>query len=111
MDNQTVKQDLYQAVSEFTKLEPTADNDTISTLYTRIKVFADELPVYPSPQTQAEIDAYDLAHGQSESDLLYFSPESTVAKTVDERATVLGRLQTRATQIEQMLRTDPASSD
>lgn len=111
MDNQTVKQDLYQAVSEFTKLEPTADNETITTLYTRIRVFADELPVYPSPQTQAETDAYDLAHGQSEADLLYFSPESTTAGTADERSAALGRLQTRATQIEQLLRTDPASSD
>ena len=107
MDNETVKQDLYQAIREFLALEPTADNETISTLYTSIKVFADELPVYPKAQTQAEIDAYNLAHGESEADLIYFSPtEGADPGAIGERASTLSRLQARAMEIERILRAD-----
>ena len=107
MDNETVKQDLYQAIREFLKLEPTADNETISTLFTTIKVFADELPVYPNAQTQAQADAYDLAHGQSEADLIYFSPtEGSTAGAIGERNSTLERLQARAMEIERILRAD-----
>lgn len=107
MDNQTVKQDLYQAIHEFLQLEATADNETITTLFTTIKVFTDELPVYPDPQTQAEVDAYDLAHGQSEADLIYFSPtEPAAGLPIDERKTILDRLQNRAIKIEALLRAD-----
>lgn len=107
MDNETIKQNLYQAVGDFLKLEPTDANETISTYYTRIKVFADELPVYPNPLTQAEADASNLAHGESEADLLYFSPDETVSETsIDERRVILSRLQTRAKEIESLLRTD-----
>ncbi|QDK81589.1 hypothetical protein EXU85_24445 [Spirosoma sp. KCTC 42546] len=107
MDNQTVKQDLYQAIHEFVQLEPTADNETITTLFTTIKVFADELPVYPAPQTQPEVEAYNLAHGQSEADLLYFSPAETSSNSsIDERKIILERLQIRATEIESLLRAD-----
>lgn len=107
MDNETVKQDLYQAISEFLALDATADNETITTLYTSIKVFADELPVYPNPQTQAEIDASNLAHGESEADLIYFSPVEgdELTATADRQAT-LSRLQARATEIERLLRSD-----
>lgn len=105
MDNQTVKDDLYQAINEFKGLEPTADNETITSLFTTIKVFTDELPIYPAPQTQAEVNAYDLAHGQSEADMLYFSPAETSTST-EERQAVLDRLQTRATEIENLLRAD-----
>lgn len=108
MDNETVKQDLYQAISEFLALDATADNETITTLYTSIKVFADELPVYPSPQTQAETDASNLAHGESEADLIYFAPtegDEPAAVTGDRQAT-LSRLQARAVEIERLLRAD-----
>ncbi len=107
MDNQTVKQDLYQAISEFLKLEPTADNETVETLFTTIKVFADELPVYPNPQTQAQVDAYNLAHGQSEADLIYFSTtQESTSGSIGDRSLVLKRLQARATEIENLLRAD-----
>ena len=106
MDNETVKQDIYQAISEFLTLEPTADNETITTLFTTIKVFADELPVYPNPQTQAQVDAYNLAHGQSEADLLYFSPEASADNSINEREVVLERMQTRTKEIESLLRAD-----
>ena len=107
MDNQTVKQDLYQAIDEFLKLTPTSDNEAITTLFTTIKVFADELPVYPNSQTQAQVDAYNLAHGQSEADLIYFSPsESGVSGSDNERASTLERLQARAVEIERILRAD-----
>ncbi|MFD2935079.1 hypothetical protein [Spirosoma flavum] len=108
MDNETVKQDLYQAISEFLTLEPTADNETIETLFTTIKVFADELPVYPNPQTQAQVEAYNLAHSQSEADLIYFSAGegSTSSGSIGERNSTLERLQARATEIERLLRAD-----
>lgn len=107
MDNETVKQDLYQAISEFLALEPTADNQIISTLYTSIKVFADELPVYPNAQTQAEVNAYNLAHEDSEADLIYFSPtEGVPSGSIGEREATLSRLQARAMEIERLLRAD-----
>lgn len=107
MDNQTVKDDLYKAISEFKGLEPTADNETITSLFTTIKVFTDELPIYPAPQTQAEVNAYDLAHGQSEADMLYFgSAETGTGTSTEERKEVLDRLQVRATEIENLLRAD-----
>ncbi len=107
MDNQTVKQDLYQAIGEFLKLEPTADNETIETLFTTIKVFTDELPVYPNPQTQAQIEAYNLGHGQSEADLIYFSTtEESTSGSMGDRSLVLKRLQARAIKIETLLRAD-----
>lgn len=107
MDNETVKQDLYQAISEFLELKPTADNETISTLFTSIKVFADELPVYPKAQTQAEVDAYNLAHGESDAELIYFSPtEWDDAGSMEERGLQLSRLQERAREIERILKAD-----
>ncbi|WP_461117791.1 hypothetical protein [Spirosoma jeollabukense] len=106
MDNETVKQDLYQAISEFLKLDQTADNETITTLFAPIKVFADELPVYPNPQTQAEVDAYDLAHQASDADLLYFSSTEALADSIEERDATLSRLQARAVEIERLLRAD-----
>lgn len=107
MDNETVKQDLYGAIGEFLALDTTADNDTITTLFTTIKVFADELPVYPNPQTQAQINAYNLAHSESEADLIYFSPdEADSSGSVEERHAALSRLQDRATKIERILRDD-----
>lgn len=107
MDNETVKQDLYQAISEFLALDASADNETISTLFGSIKVFADQLPVYPEPQTQAEIDASNLAHSESEADLIYFSPTESDSEVVTEgREATLRRLQSRATEIERILRAD-----
>ncbi|GAB2545269.1 hypothetical protein [Spirosoma aerophilum] len=107
MDNETVKQNLYQAISEFMALDASADNETISTLFESIKVFADELPVYPEPQTQAEIDASNLAHSESEADLIYFSPTESNSDVVTEgRETTLQRLQSRAAEIERILRAD-----
>ncbi|GAB3777732.1 hypothetical protein GCM10028818_25400 [Spirosoma horti] len=107
MDNETVKQDLYQAISEFLNLTPTADNETISTLFTSIKVFADELPVYPKAQTQAEVNAYNLAHGESDAELIYFSPtEWDSSGSIEERSAKLSRLQERAIEIERILRAD-----
>lgn len=107
MDNETVKQDLYQVISEFLELKPTADNETISTLFTSIKVFADELPVYPKAQTQAEVNAYNLAHGESDAELIYFSPtEWDDSGSLEERASKLSRLQERATEIERILKAD-----
>ena len=107
MDNETVKQDLYQAIREFLDLEPTADNETISTLFTSIKVFADELPVYPKAQTQAEVNAYNLAHGESDADLIYFAPtEWESADSIEERRSKLSRLQEKAMEIERLLRAD-----
>lgn len=107
MDNETVKQDLYQAISEFLELTPTADNETISTLFTSIKVFADELPVYPKAQTQAEVNAYNLAHGESDADLIYFSPtEWESADSIEDRGTKLSNLQKRAAEIGNILRAD-----
>jgi len=107
MDNETVKQDLYQAIHEFLALDPTADNETISTLYTSIKVFADELPVYPNAQTQAQVNAYNLAHEASEADLIYFAPtEDTSNESIGVRDSTLSRLQARAVEIERILRAD-----
>jgi len=107
MDNETVKQDLYQAISEFLELTPTADNETISTLFTSIKVFADELPVYPKAQTQAEVNAYNLAHGESDADLIYFSPtEWESADSIEDRGIKLSNLQKRAAEIGNILRAD-----
>ena len=107
MDNETVKQDLYQAIGEFVKLGPTAENETIASGFTTIKVFADELPVYPNAQTQAQVDAYNLAHGQSEADLIYFAPtEGATAASPGDRDSTLKRLQGRATEIERLLRAD-----
>ncbi|SFF21606.1 hypothetical protein [Spirosoma endophyticum] len=106
MDNETVKQDLYQAIHEFLQLDQTADNETISTSFVPIKVFADELPVYPNPQTQAEVNAYDLAHQASDADLLYFSAVESVTDSIGERDARLSRLQTRAKEIERILRAD-----
>ncbi len=107
MDNETVKQDIYQAISEFLTLDSTADNETITTLYASIKVFADELPVYPNPQTQAETDASNLAHGESEADLIYFSPtEGEQPNPTADRQATLSRLQARAIEIERLLRSD-----
>ena len=107
MDNQTVKQDLYQAIGEFLKLAPTDDNETIVSLYTTIKVFADELPVYPNLQTQGQVDAYNLAHGQSEADLIYFSAtEGSTSESIRERDSTLERLQARAMEIERIIRAD-----
>ena len=108
MDNQSIKQDIYQAIDEFVSLDPTVDNETITTLFTTIRVFTDELPVYPNPQTQAQTDAYNLAHGESEADLIFFSSaddDSTLGSTND-RTVPLQRLQARAKQIEQLLRAD-----
>ena len=49
MDNQRVKQGIYEAISEFISLYPHSwywnDNRAIC-------VFTDELPVYPDPQIQ-----------------------------------------------------------
>ncbi|GAB3793302.1 hypothetical protein GCM10028819_04710 [Spirosoma humi] len=107
MDNETVKQDLYQAINEFLKLTPSADNETISTLFTSIKVFADELPVYPKAQTQAEVNAYNLAHGESDADLIYFSPtEWDSADSIENRRVKLSNLQEKAAEIERILRAD-----
>ena len=106
MDNETVKQELYQAIREFLLLDQTADNETINTLFAPIKVFADELPVYPNPQTQAEVDAYDLAHQASDSDLLYFSSTEDSTDSIGERDATLSRLQARAKEIERILRAD-----
>ncbi|SFF24884.1 hypothetical protein [Spirosoma endophyticum] len=106
MDNETVKQDLYQAIHEFLQLDQTADNETISTSFAPIKVFADELPVYPNPQTQAEVNAYDLAHQASDADLLYFSAIESVTDSIGERDATLSRLQARAKEIERILRAD-----
>lgn len=107
MDNETVKQDLYQAISAFLALDATADNETILDRYTSIKVFADELPVYPNPQTQAEVDASNLAHGESEADLIYFSPTDWDKSDSDgKREETLNRLKTRAMEIERLLRAD-----
>ncbi|UFH57995.1 hypothetical protein [Spirosoma sp. KNUC1025] len=106
MDNETIKQDIYLAIHELLALEPTVDNETITTLFTRIKVFADELPVYPNPQTQPQVDAYNLAHGQSEADLLFFSPENTTEGSIGEREATLERLKARAQEIESLLRAD-----
>ncbi|GAB2579542.1 hypothetical protein [Spirosoma areae] len=112
MDNQAVKQDLYQAIREFLQLEPTSENETITTLYTTIKVFADELPVYPNPQTQAQVNAYNLAHGESEADLIYFSPTAgDSSASIGERGSTLSRLQARAVEIERLLRADTATSE
>ncbi|GAB3733073.1 hypothetical protein [Spirosoma lituiforme] len=107
MDNETVKQDLYQAVKEFLELTPAADNETISTLFTSIKVFADELPVYPKAQTQAEVNAYNLAHGESDAELIYFAPtEWDESGSLEERSSNLSRLQERALEIERILKAD-----
>lgn len=106
MDNETVKQELYQAIHEFLQLDQTTDNQTISTLFAPIKVFADELPVYPAPQTQAEVDAYDLAHQASDADLLYFSSTEDIIGSIGERDAALSRLQARAVEIERLLQAD-----
>ncbi|GAB4025414.1 hypothetical protein [Spirosoma koreense] len=108
MDNESVKQDLYQVIHEFVALNQAATNDTITALFTSIRVFTDELPVYPNPQTTAQTSAYELAHSESEADLMLFSDEAEFSTA--ERATALAQLQARATEIERLLRSDPVSS-
>ena len=82
---------------------PVAKDHTVAT----IRVFTDELPVYPNPQTQAQIDASNLAHSESEADLIYFTPsEDGTSSSTGDKEEPLGRLQNRAKQIESLLRAD-----
>ena len=107
MDSQSIKQDIYQAIDEFNSLDPTADDETITSLFATIRVFTDELPVYPNPQTQAQIDASNLAHSESEADLMYFTPsEDGIPSSTSGREEPLVRLQARAKQIGHLLRAD-----
>lgn len=105
MENSQAEQQIIKEIDKFLAMTAEVDDDTLMKQFAYIKTKVDTGMSYKDEsQRDANTKAYNLLDVYSYDDLRFFFPEKgDLTASILNRATALGRLQSKANQVKKLI--------
>lgn len=97
-------QQIVREINKFLTMTPSTDNKILTEQFACIKGKIDTELGYQTPkQQEVNIEAFNLMDTYSNEDIRFFFPDENSSEPVNNKATVLYRLQGRASQVKKLI--------